>query len=270
MSTRASDSGDEPAADQPMLAVLSNRGRNVAALSSEQERLVDHWVLGRLSPEDVTRAEALVKANVLAAERVLERRLITAAERSAAVPAELTARVIKANAPAARPADVGGWLRAFGRRSWIALAGAVALASIVAVTSLSLLQPGEPIQIALATISDRDALFERSDIRMRGASPQPSPSDLRFRNVEIPIKILKNLGSAPRDIEPYLPGAEGARRPLRVFLDAILKQRIDAAGGNGRVAVRIYNLDDPRSADIGKLLEPAPAAGRAYLLTVKP
>ena len=48
-------------------------------LSADQERLLDDWVAGRLAPEDAERAAALVKQNTLAAERVLERRLLEAA-----------------------------------------------------------------------------------------------------------------------------------------------------------------------------------------------
>jgi hypothetical protein len=271
MSTRATDPGDEPAVDQVMLAVLSNRGRNAEALSRDQERLLEAWVAGRLAPSDAARAEALVKDNALAAERVLERRLVTAAEQSPPVPAALGTRVLKTDWPAAKPVVFGGWRRALGRRSWIGLAGAAALASIALVASLSLVQRGPPIQIALATISDRNALFEPSDIRLRGADRRPSRDDLRFRDVEVPTGILKDLSTAPREIEPYLPNAaEGAGSPLRVLLDVALKQRIETANAIGLMPVRIYNLEDPRAADIRKLVEIPPTAGRTYLLTMKP
>ena len=56
MNARPPDGSDEPeAVDQVMLAVLSNRGRDATLLSAEQERLLDDWVAGRLTPDDAER-----------------------------------------------------------------------------------------------------------------------------------------------------------------------------------------------------------------------
>ncbi len=83
MSAPPTDAGDgEAAVDPVMSAVLSNRGRAATPLSADEERLLDDWLAGRLAPADAERAAALTRQNSLAAERVLERRLLEAARQS--------------------------------------------------------------------------------------------------------------------------------------------------------------------------------------------
>jgi hypothetical protein len=281
MNARAPDGSDEPeAVDQVMLAVLSNRGREATVLSADQERLLDEWVAGRLAPGEAERAALLVKQNVLAAERVLERRLLEAAQQGPPVPQELTARVLKASPPP-KASPAGSWWRSFGRWQWAGIAGAAALAAIVAVVAVPLwqqtLQDSGSIQVAMATINDRNPLFEPSDIRMRGPGPQPGPVvEQRFRDVEVPTGILRGLSAAAassrsaasREIEPYL-SLSGDGRPSHVILDSALKAKIDASGDE-RMLVRIYDLEDPRTADIRPLVGSLPKGRRIYLLTLKP
>jgi hypothetical protein len=275
-----------------MLSVLSNRGRDATVLTAEQERLLDDWVAGRLAVADVERAAALAKRNTLAAERVLERRLQQAAERGPAVPERLRARVLASHFPP-KASAVGAWWRSLRRRQWLAIAGAVALASIAVVVAGPVLQrailggaplggaPGQgaPVQVAMVTIGDRSALFEPSDVRMRGAPPQPAPADQRFRDVDMPAGILRDVvaqagrpvqGDLRRQLEPYLPNAAaGAGRSLKLIVDAGLRQRLDTGTGADR-PVRIYDLADPRAADIARMLNVAPDGGLAYLLTTRP
>lgn len=281
MNARAPDGSDEPeAVDQVMLAVLSNRGREATVLSADQELLLDEWVAGRLAPGEAERAALLVKQNVLAAERVLERRLLEAAKQGPPVPQELTARVLKASPPP-KASPAGSWWRSFGRWQWAGIAGAAALAAIVAVVGVPLwqqtLQDSGSIQVAMVTINDRNPLFEPSDIRMRGPGPQPGPVvEQRFRDVEVPTGILKGLSAAAassrnaasREIEPYL-SLSGDGRPSHVILDSALKAKIDASDVE-RMLVRIYDLEDPRAGDIRPLVGPLPKGRRIYLLTLKP
>ena len=281
MNARAPDGSDEPEAVDPvMLAVLANRGREATVLTADQERLLDEWLAGGLAPQDAEGAATLVRQNTLAAERVLERRLQMAARESPPVPQDLAARVFRASPPP-RATPAGGWWRSFGRWHWTGLAGAVALAAVVAVVGVPLwqqsMQDSGSIQVAMATIGDRNALFEPSDIRMRGPGPQAPVVEQRFRDVEVPVSILKGLSAAAassrsaasREIEPYLSlGGDG--RPSHVILDAALKARIDAAGDGERMPVRIYDLEDPRSADIRPLVGALPKGRRIYLLTLKP
>ncbi len=206
--------------------------------------------------------------------------LLAAAERGPAVPPALTSKVLKAGAAPAATAS-GGWRRAFARWRWQVVIGAAALASILAVVGVPLwqqtMQDGGAVQVAMVTIGDRNALFEPSDIRMRGPSPQGPVVEQRFRDVEVPTAILKGLlaaaaaprNAASREIEPYL-SMSGDGRPAQVVIDTALKARIEASAGNERMPVRIYDLEDPRSADIRPLVGPAPRGRRLYLLTLKP
>jgi hypothetical protein len=283
MNARPLDGSDEPeAVDQVMLAVLSNRGRDATVLSADQERLLDDWAAGRLASEDAVRAAALVRQNTLAAERVLERRLQAAAGESPPVPEQLTAQILRTSTPP-KASAAGAWWRSFGRQQWIGIAGAAALASVLMVAGIPLLQRmmsgGGPLQVAMVTISDRSPLFEASDLRMRGATPPTGPvSGERFRDIEMPTALLKDLVAAtgqprsgtPGEIERYLPGAnETAARPLRVIVDSSLRQRLDTTDRD-RMLVRVYDLGDPRSADVRNLVGLPPGNERAYLLTVRP
>jgi hypothetical protein len=264
-----------------MLAVLSKRGRDATLLSSDQERLLDDWVAGRLAPAEAERAAALAKQNTLAAERVLEHRLLEAARQSPPVPQDLAGRVLKA-APLPRTSAPAGWWRSLGHWRWQGLAGAVVLAGVVAVAGVPLwqqtMQGGESMQVAMVTINDRNPLFESSDVRMRGPGPQPGPVvEQRFHDVEVPTSILKGLlaaaasprSAASREIEPYL-SMTGDGRPSHVIVDSALKAKIDASGDGERMLVRVYDLEDPRAADIRPLVGQLPKGRRIYLLTLKP
>lgn len=282
MNARPPDGSDEPeAVDEVMLAVLSKRGRDATLLSVDQERLLDDWVAGRLGADDAERAAALVRQNTLAAERVLERRLQAAASESPPVPEQLTAQILKTSAPP-KASPVGAWWRSLGRWQWTSIAGAAALASILVVAGMPVLQQmsgGGPLQVAMVTINDRGPLFEASDLRMRGTTPPPGPvTGERFRDVEMPTTLLKDLvattgqpkSATSREIERYVLGAgETANRPVRVIVDSSLKQRIDTADRD-RLPVRVYDLNDQRSADIKSLIGVPPGNERAFLLTVRP
>jgi hypothetical protein len=282
MSAHPTEGSDGPEAVDPVMsAVLSNRGRAATPLSADQERLLDDWLGGRLEPAEAERAASLTRQNSLAAERVLERRLLEAARQSPPVPQELAARVLRASLPT-KAAPSGAWWRPLGRWQWTTVAGALALVAIVAVVGVPLWQQatqgGDSMQVAMVTIADRNALFEPSDVRMRGPGPQPGPVvEQRFHDVDVPIGILKGLlaaaaaprSAASREIEPYL-SMSGDGRPTHVVVDSALKARIEAAADAERMPVRIYDLEDPRTSDIRPLLGQLPKGRRIYLLTLKP
>jgi hypothetical protein len=283
MSAQPPNGSDQPEAiDQVMLAVLSNPGREARALSPDEEHLLDDWLAGRLDPEAAARAAALVKRNSIAAEHVLERRLLDAARRSPAVPRSFEARILK-SAVAPTTSTVGAWWRSLGRRQWIGIASVVAAACIAVLAVAPVLQQtmreGAPVQVALATFSDRTPLFEASDTRVRGTAPQPPAADQRFHDVEIPTSILSNLiatagrptGAASRDIESYLPAvADNGKGPLRIVIDSALKDRIEGSERRESQPVRVYDLKDPRTADIRRAIPGVPTDTRAYLLTLRP
>jgi hypothetical protein len=131
----------------------------------------------------------------------------------------------------------------------------------------------------MVTINDRGPLFEASDLRMRGTTPPPGPvAGERFRDVEMPTSLLRDLvattgqskSAASGEIERHILGAGVTTdRPTRVIVDSSLRQRIDTADRD-RMPVRVYDLNDPRSADIRRLVGLPPGNERAYLLTVRP
>ena len=162
------------------------------------------------------------------------------------------------------------------------MAGAAVLAAVVAVVGVPLwqqaMQGGDSMQVAMVTINDRNPLFEPSDIRTRGPGPAPGPVvEQRFHDVEVPISILKGLlaaaaaprSAASREIEPYL-SMSGDGHPAQVIVDFALKAKIEAGADGERMLVRIYDLEDPRTADIRPLVGPLPKGRRIYLLTLKP
>jgi hypothetical protein len=283
MNARPPDGSDEPdPVDPVMLSVLANRGRNAAVLTGDEERLLDAWVTGDLGPDDAERAATLAKRNVLAAERVLERRLLQAAAQSPPIPQAVTDRILASASAAAAPATAPGTQRRlFGRWRWVGLIAAAALAAILIVVAgpvLYRLQEGTALQVAMVTIADRRPLFESSDIRMRGA-PAPTPAEQRFRDVEMPAELLRTLldstgtlrADAHRQIESYLPGIrDTGGRPLRIMVDTALRDRLAGSDRQAPVAVRIYDLADPRTADIRGIVGPSSDRARVYLLTIRP
>ena len=58
--------------------------------------------------------------------------------------------------------------------------------------------------------------------------------------------------------------------PPNVVVDVALSPKVAAAGDRKQFTVRIYNLEDPRNADVRAALEPLPTIGRTYFLTIKP
>lgn len=283
MNPRPSDgSSQQKAVDEVMLAVLANRRRDAAVLSEDLERLLDDWVAGRLAPDDAARAAHLVRQNTLAVEHVLELRLRTAASRGPPVPQHLTARILKASALRGASAK-SAWWRSLGRWQW-SIVGAAALASTLVVVAMPILQQilsgSGPLQVAMVTIDDRSPLFEASDRRMRGTGAPPAPAtDQRFRDVDVPVGVLKSVlsaASAPssaavREIEAFLPALGDARgQPIRIIVDAALREKVDALQAGDRVPVRIYDLRDPRAAEIRAAVRSIADSRRAYLLTIKP
>lgn len=282
MPIRPPDRIDDESPDGPvMLAILGNGGHGGSPLTGPEKRLLDDWAGGRLAGDADARqaAASLARRNALAAEWLLERRLVDLA---ADCPAPPTLAVTPRTAlpPAPLP----------GRRPWIlppwrwpVLAGGLVLASALAVVSVPMLQEAwrgdAPIQLALVTIGDRGALFEPSDIRMRGGERTPVPAtERRFRDLEIPAETLHRLfppvgqpsSSRMRDLEALL-GIDPYREPARILVDATLRARADASPPGASLAVRLYDLDDPRAAPLRAAVGAAlPADRKVFLLTARP
>lgn len=291
MSEGARDAGGKPpldggeelkGIDQAMLSALLNSRRDTAILSSDQERLLDDWMDDRLPPADAARAADLAKNNAFAAERILEHRLLSAAGRGPPIPEALNARILKAANPPA-PRTFGLRWPAFSGWQWSGLGGAMAVAAFVAIVGVQqwrgLIQQDAPIQVAMATVGDRSALFEASDVRMRGAQSSVLASP-RFRDVEIPTGLLKQLiasaakGEAdtirPQDLLFLENSTPNNGAPMRVVVDAALAAKVNSVSGRDRTIVRVYDLQDPQTADVRSTLGALPFTGRLYFLTLKP
>ena len=113
-------SDDLRSIDRAMLLALSHRQRDSTPLSLDQERLLDSWIADRLPPIDADRAAELTKHNRFAAERILERRLISAANEGPGVPSTLAARVLRASRPP-RTEDGRNIQPAMANAQWVAM-----------------------------------------------------------------------------------------------------------------------------------------------------
>ena len=85
--------------DRAMLTAISHRQRDNTPLSLDEERILDNWIAGALPSRDADRAVELTKHNKIAAERILERRLIAAANEGPDIPSALSARILRASQP---------------------------------------------------------------------------------------------------------------------------------------------------------------------------
>ena len=145
----------------------------------------------------------------------------------------------------------------------------------MAVAAVPLLRPllehEPPVQVALVVLGDRDALFEPSDRRMRGGDrTASSTTDHRFRDLEVAAGVLKRLPSGGHALAALLPTST-PRLPARVLVDAALQAQAEARPDDQLLPIRLYDLDDPRAADVRLLVDvPASAGERLYLVTERP
>ena len=271
--------------DRAMLAALSNRRKDFRPLTAEQVRSIDAWVSAELVATEEEEVSALVKSNIYAAERVVEQRLWRAVHKGPAVPPNLERSILSKYQQSPSRPRVWWSLRTL-RWHWAALAGAVAVAVIVVAVGTFQFRRGQvtapQIQLAMATIADRSALFEPSSIRMQEALLRPRALARRraFRDVsEVPVSAVKELleavtrgtaGSVPQAIADALVHVEGPiSQGSRLFVDSALKNRVEATLERGRIILRFYDLNDLRTNDFRRSLAGALEAGPAYLLTIE-
>lgn len=269
-----------PSADRAMLLALSHHQRDATPLSPDQERLLDGWVDGRLSA-DADRAAELAKHNMFAAERVLERRLISAANEGPGVPGALAERILRASRPPGRRLR---WPR-FSWWQWSGLGAFAAALAVIAVFGSQFWQqrPQQSFQIAMVRVEDRSLLADRPR-RTRGLQP-PSPQTPslqesvggRFRDVKVPTVLLQraitsasnNKGSAEyAELIDFLHAQNGAyNNDARILIDSALADRV-LGSTEGFTEVRVYDLDDPWAAEIRSKIEPRPQGGHFLFLSV--
>jgi hypothetical protein len=267
--------------DRAMLVALSHHQRDSTPLSPDQERLLDGWVDGRLSSIDADRAAELAKHSVFAAERVLERRLISAANEGPGVPGTLAERVLRAS----RPPGTRLRLPTFSGWQWSGLGAFAAALVVIAIFGFQFWQqrPEQSFQIAMVTIEDRSVLAEGMR-RTRGMQP-PSPQTssgresvkYRFQDINIPTVLLQraiasasnNKGVAEHsELMNFLHAQNDTyNNQARVLIDSALADSL-LGRTEGLTEVRVYDLDDLRSANIRSKIKPYPEDGHFLFLSV--
>lgn len=277
------DDGDElKPVDQALLLAIGRHKSSQAPLTVEQDRMLDEWVAGRLSPGEAARAAELTKRNSFAAERVLERRLVEAAQAGPGVPPAVTARVLAMAQPKAPPRKLFSFrLPSFNGLQWSMAGGAVAAMLAVAVFSLQLInerRQDQRIQVAMVTFDDRSPL-SRPVQRSLGSQPAATGENVA-RDLDIPAEVLRRAlsgagpdrAAAATQLLSYLPApANPAGRSVQILIDAVLNERL-AVDWRTRpvVPVRVYDLDDARTAPIRGAIKIPATTSIVMLLTVRP
>jgi hypothetical protein len=262
--------------DRALLLALSHHHRDSTPLSLEQERLLDGWIADRLSPVDADRAAELIKRNSFAAERILERRLISAANEGPGVPNTLASRVLRApRSPSAGRArllnlqwpTLAGW-------QWSGFGAAVAATGVIAFFGFQFwqthLRPDQSFQIAMVTIDDRSVLYEGARTTRGPQAPVSAlPAENRYRDIDIPTALLRN---AIRSASNHKEGVEHSElinylrtqsdtfdSRARVLIDSELAKSLSGTlGERNSIVVRVYDLDNQRAANIRTKVKPVP------------
>jgi hypothetical protein len=284
---------DLEATDRAILSAISHRQRDNTPLSLDQEHLLDSWLAGNLSLSDADRAADLTKSNKLAAERVLERRLLAAANEGPEVPNALSERILRASRPPR--SGVGGVFNlrwpTFSAWQWSPLGAAAATFAVIAVFGIQVWQASDQsFQIAMVTIEDRNALSEGPRYRTRGSQQQPpaltstplseKPAESRFSDIEVPTRLLRRaISSASYDKQSIEHSALMAYLRMqnksfdskaRILIDSVLADSVtESAPKHSSTQIRVYDLGDPHAVTIRGETRTLPADAHAILLTLR-
>jgi hypothetical protein len=289
-----------------LMAALFNRRRQWMPLSSDQIKIVDEFAAGRLAGEAAAVAERLVRENAFAAERVMERHLLQQAERSPAPPRALTERILGQvertgeRRSASKPPFGAAWL------SWKVAGVAVAAVVALVLGGELLLNPARSptgtghdtqqansnptdaavpsVQVAMATIANRDLLLEPSDTKLRAdpgrssagnASPRKELGTSenvvpRFYDIEVPSDLLAGWMARARsgseipaaELEPLVGRVQtfNSSQNLAILFDEALQTRLlqpTPPGVPKQTSVtqlRVYDLRQQPADDLPKAL----------------
>jgi len=276
------DGPDElPLTDWAMLVALSHHQRDSTPLSPDEERLLDGWLDGRLSSIDADRAAEFVKHNVFAAERVLERRLVSSANEGAGVPGTVAERVLRASRPRRTRLrwPTFRWWQLSGLGAFAAALAAIAIFG----PPLWHQRPVQSLRIAMVTVEDRSVLAEGVR-RTRGLQPPGPPTSSgresvkhRFRDINVPTALLQRAIRSSANDEgaaehPELMSFLHAQNDTyndqaRILIDSALADSLQGAT-EGVTKIRVYDLDDPRDANIRSAIRPPPEEGHFLFLSV--
>jgi len=303
--------------DASLMAALFNRRRQWTPLSSDQIRIVDEFVAGRLAGEVASAAERLVRENAFAAERVMERRLLQQAESSPTPPRALTESILRrAEKTAARRTPMK---RPFGAAllSW-RIAGVAVVTVVVVVLGRELLLNPVPsptdtatseqsatvpsIQVAMATIANRDLLLEPSDVKLHGEARRSSTSSANSRkapgtseiivprvyDIEVPSNLLAGWMVLARagsripsaELEPLVGSLQAFNSSgnIAILFDQALLTRIPqptppgVARQTSVTRLRVYDLRQQPSDDLLKAISIKTTQGLmpGYFVTLRP
>jgi hypothetical protein len=269
--------------DRAMLVALSHHQGDSTPLSPDQEDLLDGWVDGRLSSIDANQAAELAKHNVFAAERVLERRLISAASEGPGVPGTLARGVLRASRSPRTRIDRTFNLRwpTFSRWQWSGLGALAAATVVIAVFGFQFWQqqfrPEQSFQIAMVTLEDRSVLAE--GVRRTRGPQATTQESVRYRDIDIPTDLLQRaISSASNntgvvehsELMNFLRAQDDAYSyEAHILIDSALADSISKKSDQrDETQVRIYDLDDGRAANIRSKIKSLPVDGHSLFLTV--
>jgi hypothetical protein len=314
-----------------LMAALFNRRRQWIPLSSDQIKIVDEFVAGRLAGEAASAAERLVRENAFAAERVMERRLVQQAKSGPAPPRALTESILRDGERAtARRSPIK---RPFGAAllSWkIAGIAVVSVAAMVLGGELLLNAARSPngigqdakqannnptdapppersatvpaVQVAMATIANRDLLTEPSDVKLRSepgrsssnnADPRRAPGTSesvvpRFYDIEVPSDLLAGWMARARsgsqipstELAPLVGSLQtfDSLQNMAILFDEALQARIGQGAPPGiakqasATRLRVYDLRQQPADDLLKAISIKTAQKLAprYFVTLRP
>ena len=295
-----------PADGASLMAALFNRRRQWLPLSADEIRIVDEFAAGRLAGEAAAAAERLVRDNAFAAERVMERHLLQQAESGPAPPRAVTERILweaeraTARRPPIKRPFAAAWL------SW-RFAGVAAVAVAVMVLGGQLLlhparspsgigrdaqqannNPTDPavpsVQVAMATIANRDLLSEPSDTRLRSEPGRSSAGNANLRrepgtsgnvapwfyDIEVSSDVLaswmaraRSGSSIPTAELERLVGGVGtfsASQNMAILFDEALQTRLpqptppEVPKQTSVVQLRVYDLRQQPADDLLKAI----------------
>ena len=281
---RSGEPDDLRSIDQALLVAIARIPRSSSPLSDAEVRLLDDWIHGRLSAGDAEQAAELTRQNSFAAERIMERRLVAAADTGPGVPPVLTSRILKAAQPArfAPPKVLRFRWPVLSSLQWsaagAAIAATLAAGIFVVLTEHQNTQSYQRVQLAMVTIDDRRALSGAPQYRTL-RSDGTAPAADGFRDVDIPADLLRraiagaessNRGALASQLRVYLPPRNGTDELPRIVIDSVLADRLSGEwSGRTILPIRAYNLEDPRMKVVRENLSAQLGTGPDVLLSVR-
>ncbi len=315
--TTGPDTADEEGAS--LIAAITNRRRQWVPLSPDQANMVDAYVAGQLAGEAAAATEKFVHDNAFAAERVVERLLVLQAASGPAPSRALTESILRrAERATARQTPVK---RPFWATlpSWRIAGAAAVTGAVLFLGAELLLNPAHSpsgigqgtkeandaatvpsVQVAMATIPNRDLLVESSDEKLRstpgrsGNATSRNASETtesvvpRFYDIEVPSDLLSSWMARARSGSP-IPTAElqplvgrlqtsNASQDSGILFDEALFTRMPQPTPPGvpkqtsAVELRIYDLKQDPSDDLRKgiNIQTTQKLAARYFVTVRP